>query len=102
MKWLNSVLSVLLAKREKSFKKKLIAKDKRNKHTSYISEYWFDLYLRDRAALPINYNPMIVFQNDVRPEYNDQLIRSTNMLISAVRFMLSLRETKYWNLKCII
>lgn len=79
-------------KEGKVLQEKLIAKDKRNKHTSYISDYWFDLYLRDRAALPINYNPMIVFQNDVRPEYNDQLIRSTNILITAVRFMLSLRE----------
>ena len=79
-------------KEGKVLQENLIAKDKRNKHTSYISEYWFDLYLRERVALPINYNPMIVFQNDVRPEYNDQLIRSTNILITAVRFMLSLRE----------
>ncbi|XP_028034037.1 carnitine O-palmitoyltransferase 2, mitochondrial [Bombyx mandarina] len=71
---------------------KLISKDKMNKNTSYISDYWFDLYLRDRAALPINFNPYLVFQNDIKPEYNDQLIRATNLLISAVRFMLSLRE----------
>lgn len=76
----------------KILQEKLIAKDKRNRNTSYISEYWFDLYLRDRAPLPINYNPLLVFQNDVRPEYNNQLVRSTNILISAVRFMLSLRE----------
>lgn len=71
---------------------KLILKDKANKHTSYISEYWFDLYLRDRAPLPINYNPLIVFQNDERPEYNNQLLRAANLLTSAVRFMLSLRD----------
>ncbi|XP_045768548.1 carnitine O-palmitoyltransferase 2, mitochondrial [Maniola jurtina] len=71
---------------------KLISKDKYNKHTSYISDYWFDLYLRDRVALPINYNPFLVMQNDVRPEYNNQLVRATNLLVSAVRFMLSLRE----------
>ncbi|XP_075974466.1 carnitine palmitoyltransferase 2 [Anticarsia gemmatalis] len=76
----------------KILQEKLVAKDKINKHTSYISEYWFDLYLRDRAPLPINYNPLITFVNDEKPEYNNQLIRSTNMLISAVRFMLSLRE----------
>ncbi|CAG9129159.1 unnamed protein product [Plutella xylostella] len=70
----------------------LILKDKANKHTSYISEYWFDLYLRDRAPLPINYNPLIVFQNDERPEYNNQLLRAANLLTSAVRFMLSLRD----------
>lgn len=76
----------------KILQEKLIAKDNRNKHTSYISEYWFDLYLRDRVALPINYNPLLVFQNDSRPPYNNQLIRATNLLISAVRFMCSLRE----------
>ncbi|XP_047019597.1 carnitine O-palmitoyltransferase 2, mitochondrial [Helicoverpa zea] len=81
-----------IAKEGKNLQEKLIVKDKRNKHTSYISEYWFDLYLRDRVPLPINYNPMIVFQNDLRPDYNDQLIRSANILISSVRFMLSLRE----------
>lgn len=81
-----------ILKEGKVLQEKLIAKDKVNKHTSYISEYWFDLYLRDRVALPINYNPLIVVQNDVRPEYNNQLVRSTNFLISAVRFMLSLRN----------
>lgn len=79
-------------KEGKGLQEKLVTKDKLNKHTSYISEYWFDLYLRDRIALPINYNPLIVFQNDVRNEYNNQLIRATNLLTSAVRFMLSLRE----------
>ncbi|VVC93873.1 unnamed protein product [Leptidea sinapis] len=72
---------------------KLIAKDKANKDTSYISNYWFDLYLRDRAPLPINYNPLLVFQNDSRPDYNKQLIRATNIIVSAARFMLSLRES---------
>ncbi|XP_050664964.1 carnitine O-palmitoyltransferase 2, mitochondrial [Leptidea sinapis] len=72
---------------------KLIAKDKANKDTSYISNYWFDLYLRDRAPLPINYNPLLVFQNDSRPDYNNQLIRATNIIVSAARFMLSLRES---------
>lgn len=75
----------------KVLQEKLIAKDKANKHTSYISDYWFDLYLRDRKPLPINYNPLLVFQNDTRPPYNNQLIRSTNLLISAVRFMQSQR-----------
>ncbi|XP_053612787.1 carnitine O-palmitoyltransferase 2, mitochondrial [Plodia interpunctella] len=81
-----------IAKEGKNLQSELIAKDKRNKHTSYISEYWFDLYLRDRVPLPINYNPLIVFQNDSRPAYNNQLVRATNLLISSVRFMESLRE----------
>lgn len=59
--------------------------DSKNKHTSYISGHWFDMYLRDRTPLPINYNPFVVFINDERPEYNKQLIRSTNLLISSLR-----------------
>ncbi|XP_045529259.1 carnitine O-palmitoyltransferase 2, mitochondrial isoform X1 [Pieris brassicae] len=77
----------------KELQARLIAKDKVNKHTSYISDYWFDLYLRDRVPLPINYNPLLVFQNDSRPAYNDQLVRATNFLVTASRFMLSLRES---------
>ncbi|XP_022113656.1 carnitine O-palmitoyltransferase 2, mitochondrial [Pieris rapae] len=82
-----------ILKEGKELQAKLITKDKVNKHTSYISDYWFDLYLRDRVPLPINYNPLLVFQNDSRPAYNDQLVRATNFLVTASRFMLSLRAS---------
>ncbi|XP_050086189.1 carnitine O-palmitoyltransferase 2, mitochondrial [Anopheles aquasalis] len=65
--------------------------DAQNKHTSYISEPWFDMYLRDRAPLPLNYNPLLMMNPDPRPEYNDQLLRTTNLIISSLRFMRSLR-----------
>lgn len=70
----------------------LVAQDKKHKHTSYISEPWFDMYLKDRSALPINYNPMLVFTNDPNVAYNDRIIRSTNMLISSLRFYNSLKS----------
>ncbi|CAH2076707.1 unnamed protein product, partial [Iphiclides podalirius] len=35
---------------------------------------------------------IIVFQYDKKPEYNNQLLRATNLLITAVRFMNSLRD----------
>ncbi|XP_067001978.1 carnitine O-palmitoyltransferase 2, mitochondrial isoform X2 [Anabrus simplex] len=75
----------------KELHEKLKEIDKQNKHTSYISEPWFDMYLRDRVPLPINYNPLIVIMNNPEPEYNDQVIRASNMLISSLRFMKSLR-----------
>lgn len=75
----------------KYLQEKLIEYDKENKFTSYISEYWFDMYLRDRKPLPINYNPMLVVHNDPRPEYNSQLVRTTNMIISSLRFYKSLK-----------
>lgn len=68
-----------------SLQKQLKDWDEKNKHTSYISELWFDKYLSDRVPLPINYNPQIVFVNENKPGYGTQLIRATNMLISSLR-----------------
>ena len=77
-------------------------------HTSYISGWWFDAYLRDRAPLPLNYNPFIGFtdddivENDGKHEANDndentnsgsrdaQLLRAVNFLVSSARFYNSL------------
>lgn len=72
--------------------KLLVIKDKKNKHTSYISEPWFDMYLSDRTPLPINYNPLVVLKNDENAKYNDQCLRAANLLVSSLRFMKSLRE----------
>ncbi|XP_072181875.1 carnitine O-palmitoyltransferase 2, mitochondrial-like [Diadema setosum] len=72
----------------------LIAQDKRNKHTSYISGPWFDMYLESRSSLVLNFNPYMAYQFDERQEYNDQLIRSTNLVVSAMRFMKTIRSSK--------
>lgn len=66
--------------------KLLVAWNKAHPKTSYISEPWFDMYLSDRTPLPINYNPALVFAGN-----QDPLIRSTNLLISSLRFAKSLR-----------
>ncbi|KAK9497585.1 hypothetical protein O3M35_004284 [Rhynocoris fuscipes] len=71
--------------------KELKDNDAANRHTSFISAPWFDMYLKDRRPLPINYNPFLVFIDDPKQEYNEQLIRSTNLVISSLRFMKSLR-----------
>lgn len=77
-----------------SLQKMLVDHDKANRHTSYISEPWFDMYLADRKPLPINYNPVLIMKLDEinSPEYNDQLVRAGNLIISTLRFMRSLRE----------
>lgn len=67
--------------------KELKQLDSKNKHTSYISAPWFEMYLKDRKPLPINYNPFLVFIDDPKTEYNDQLVRSTNLLISSLRLV---------------
>jgi len=70
----------------------LIATDKKNKHTNYVNDLWFDMYLKDRRPVVLTHNPFITFNDDERPGYNDQLIRATNMLISSTRFMKTLRD----------
>lgn len=66
--------------------------DDSNKNTSYISKAWFDMYLSDRKPLPLNYNPLLVMKPDPRPEYQTQLLRATNLIISSLRFWRSLQE----------
>lgn len=73
---------------------KLKQRDEANKHTSYISQPWFDMYLADRVPLPLNYNPLVVLKNETRPEYQQQVIRATNMIISSLRFWRSLQANK--------
>lgn len=52
---------------------------------------WFDMYLSARDSVVLNFNPFMSFNPDPKPEYNDQLLRATNMVCSAVRFMKTLR-----------
>lgn len=75
----------------KQLHEELVAQDKNNKHTSYISGPWFDMYLSSRDSVVLNFNPFMSFTPDPKAEYNDQLVRATNMVCSAVRFMKTLR-----------
>ncbi|KAH8380078.1 hypothetical protein KR009_008835 [Drosophila setifemur] len=70
----------------------LKAHDGENKQTSYISKPWFDMYLSDRAPLPLNYNPLLVMKSDDRKQYQQQVVRATNLIISSLRFWRSLQS----------
>uniref|UniRef100_A0A915ETU4 Choline/carnitine acyltransferase domain-containing protein n=1 Tax=Ditylenchus dipsaci TaxID=166011 RepID=A0A915ETU4_9BILA len=70
--------------------KELLAYDKQNKHTSYISKPWFDLYLESRVPVPVNYNPFMMFAPDPDPAFNNQLVRATNFVLAMGRFKKSL------------
>lgn len=76
----------------KELQQLLISHDKANKETSYIAEPWFDMYLRDRQPLPVSYNPLLIMKHDERKEYNDPIVRASNLVISSLRFRRSLRE----------
>lgn len=49
------------------------------------------MYLKDRLPLPLNYNPLLVMRNDTRPQYQHQLIKAANLVISSLRFWRSLQ-----------
>lgn len=49
------------------------------------------MYLSARESVVLNFNPFMSFNPDPKPAYNDQLVRATNMVCSAVRFMKTLR-----------
>ncbi|KAL0131085.1 hypothetical protein PUN28_002580 [Cardiocondyla obscurior] len=88
----SSYVSKFLANEGQSLQKLLLQNNARNPHTSYISEPWFDMYLQDRKPLPINYNPFLVFVPESDPKYNIQLIKATNLVISSLRFLKSLKN----------
>lgn len=76
----------------KELHKSLLQYDKTVKDSSYINQFWFDMYLSSRVPLPLNYNPFLAWRDAPRSEENNQIVRSTNFLISAARFKKSLEE----------
>ncbi|PIK40111.1 putative carnitine O-palmitoyltransferase 2, mitochondrial [Apostichopus japonicus] len=82
------------AKEGKDLQKQLKAQDKQNKHTSYISGPWFDMYLKDRRPIVLNQNPFVAFKNDERAEYNEPVLRAANMTVAAMRFAKTMRASK--------
>lgn len=92
LQYTSSCISKFLANEGQSLQKQLIHNNDENSHTSYISELWFDMYLRDRKPLPINYNPYLIFTSESDPRYDAQLIKATNLVVSSLRFFKSLKN----------
>ena len=59
--------------------KQLCELDSVNKHTSYVSDPWYKMYLSDRDPLILNYNPFMAWKPD--PVNNDQVYRDIKALI---------------------
>ena len=70
----------------------LRAKDKANKHTSYINKPWTDMYLADRRPTTFTHDPGMFFIEDPRPQFRDQSSCAVNHLISTLRLLKSLKE----------
>eukprot|EP00744_Colponema_vietnamica_P008521 GILI01012145.1.p1 GENE.GILI01012145.1~~GILI01012145.1.p1 ORF type:complete len:687 (+),score=228.57 GILI01012145.1:52-2061(+) len=74
----------------KEINDELVRTDKANTHTSFISADWFDLYLRDRQALPINYNPSLVARYDANKR--DGVTRAAYWIASSCRWYKMYRD----------
>eukprot|EP00736_Rhodelphis_marinus_P014083 Rmarinus@m.24614 len=71
---------------------KLVAWDKTRKHTSYISDVWFDKYFADRSPLMINSNFQLTLKPNPVPELNEQLARAASLVKTALKFKRNLDE----------
>ncbi|KAF1794183.1 Acyltransferase ChoActase/COT/CPT [Phytophthora cactorum] len=65
----------------------LVARDAANTHTSYINQWWLEMYLDDRQPLPINYNPQIKLKMDPSQ-------RAASLIASSARVHRTLRDKK--------
>ena len=66
--------------------KMLLARDKAHRETSYISPFWFDMYLKDRRPVSFTHNPGISLIHDPRPEFqNNVALRCANTIVSILR-----------------
>ncbi|CAJ0568579.1 unnamed protein product, partial [Mesorhabditis spiculigera] len=74
----------------KELQEELLKYDKNHKDTSYISEPWFDIYLRARVPCPVNYNPFMMYAADPNEKFMEQATRATNFAISYARIKKSL------------
>ena len=72
----------------------LIARDAANTHTSYINQWWLEMYLQDRQPLPIHYNPQIQLKMDPTPAKNHPSQRAASLIASTVRVYRTLRDGK--------
>jgi len=59
-------------------------RDRAHAHTSYISAWWFEEYLKGRKPLPINMNPYLVLRND--PSRPSQVSRAAGLIHAALAF----------------
>lgn len=65
--------------------------DAAHPETSYISGPWYDMYLENRDAFPLNLSPQLTWKDDPDAAKMGQTARTANILAAAARFLNSLR-----------
>lgn len=55
---------------------------------------WYDMYLTNRDALPLNLNPQLTWRDDPVSSKNEQAVKAANLAHAAVRFHLTLEAQK--------
>lgn len=79
----------------KSLDAKLRTRDADRRHTSYISDPWFEMYLANRSPVFINGNPFLMFQDDPNlPKENAQTVRAASLVWSSLKFYQLLQSKK--------
>ncbi|XP_033644742.1 carnitine O-palmitoyltransferase 2, mitochondrial-like isoform X1 [Asterias rubens] len=73
--------------------KALVEQNKKDTHTSYITGPWMDTYLTSRDSI-LTTNIAVLLSDDSRPAYMHQILRATNITVSLLRLLKSLREEK--------
>uniref|UniRef100_A0A674MF20 Choline/carnitine acyltransferase domain-containing protein n=1 Tax=Takifugu rubripes TaxID=31033 RepID=A0A674MF20_TAKRU len=57
---------------------------------NFLSGPWLDMRLKNRKSL-LHFNVFALLPPDPKTEYNQQLVRATNLLCSTLRYMKTLR-----------
>ncbi|KAF2858631.1 carnitine acetyl transferase [Piedraia hortae CBS 480.64] len=60
--------------------------------SSYIEQFWHDLYLNYDDPVVLNLNPFFLLEDDPTPARNNQVTRAASLVISALSFVRALRK----------
>ena len=72
--------------------RELIEKDSREQHKSYVTDFWYDRYLKSRNPLPLGHSVSLGIKQD--PREPCQIERAVSIIRSIVRYKNSLTDEK--------
>jgi len=61
---------------------------------NYVDKFWDDAYLKYDVPIVVNVNPYFVLEDDPTPARNNQMERAVNLVMSALKFVHSIRNEK--------